>query len=251
MALAGAIAHAGERYLLVIRPVRTLGGVRVRCGLLALVVVITACGSSTAASSTSGSGGGSGTTAATTSTSTASAASCGPAAATTLASNRSARIYNSGGWVYGCVRATGHRVKLGNARFCVRSQRAAPVALAGTLAAYGLETCGVDTGSSVVIVRQLTDGRTLRTLPATTGPQPPESYQQVGSIVVKRDGAVAWIGTSNSIIRHNEAVEVHRADSRGKAELDSGAAIQFGSLRLHASTLSWRHGSATKSSTLL
>jgi hypothetical protein len=124
------------------------------------------------------------------------------------------------------------------------------VALAGTTVAYGLETCGVDTGSSEVIVRRLTDGRTLKTVAATTGPQAPESYQLVGSVVVKRDGALAWIGVDDSFIRHSQEVEVHRVDRRGEAELDSGAAIEHGSLRLHGSTLTWRDGAATKSATL-
>jgi hypothetical protein len=117
--------------------------------------------------------------------------------------------------------------------------------------AYGLESCGVDTGSSSVIVRRLSDGRQLRVLPATTNRLAPESYQLVGSIVVKTDGAVAWIAAARSIVRQSADEEVHRADRRGQRELDSGTSINSGSMRLHGSTLTWRHGAATRSATLL
>src|SRR5205807_607519 len=120
-------------------------------------------------------------------------------------------------------------------------------ALSGTTLAYGLESCGVDTGSSSVVVRRLSDGRQLRLLPATTGQLAPESYQLVGSVVVKSDGAVAWIAAANSVVRQSGSVEVHRADRRGHAALDSGPSIEAGSLRLRGSTLTWRHGAATKS----
>ena len=88
-------------------------------------------------------------------------------------------------------------------------------------------------------------------LPATTNQAGPESYQQVGSLVVKADGAVAWIGISRSIIRRTQVVEVHRADRRGQRELDAGSAIVTDSLRLHRSKLTWRDGGSTHSGTLL
>jgi hypothetical protein len=125
------------------------------------------------------------------------------------------------------------------------------VALAGAVVAYGLESCGVDTGSAVVIVERLATGRKLRTLPATTGALAPESYQRVGSLVVRPDGAVAWIGTASSIVRSSRSIEVHRADGRGQVELDSGLAIDPSSMRLHGTTLSWRHADLVRSASLL
>ena len=222
---------------------RTLGWVLVRCGLLALVLLIVACGSSTAADSTS-------STTGSTPTSVSSLA-CGPSAAKTLASSTAARVYESGGSIYGCARGGSRRYKLGNATTCIRSERAGPIALAGAIVAYGLEACGIDTGTSEVVVQRLSDGRKLRTLAATTGRLGPESYQVVGSVVVRRDAAVAWIAQARSIPRHSGDVEVHRADRRGRAKLDSGTSIEAGSLRLHGSTLSWRHGAASRSATLL
>jgi hypothetical protein len=127
----------------------------------------------------------------------------------------------------------------------------APFALAATVVAYGLERCGIDTGSAVVIVKRLSTGRQLRSLPATTGALSPESYQHVGSLAVRADGSVAWIGVATSIIRHSQTIEVHRADGRGIAELDSGLAIDPRSLRLHGTTVSWRHADLLRAATLL
>jgi hypothetical protein len=123
--------------------------------------------------------------------------------------------------------------------------------LVGVLAGYGLETCGVDTGTSEVVVRRLSDGRKLKTLAAFTGTVGPESFQEVRSIVLRSDGAIAWIAQANSIIRRSQATEVHRADRRGQATLDSGAAVRPTSLRLHGTRITWRDGTATRSATLL
>ena len=121
--------------------------------------------------------------------------------------------------------------------------------VSGALAAYGSETCGIDTGSTLVIVRRLTDGHELRSA-AATGPVGPESYQTVGSVVLKGDGAVAWIGTGHSLGSHHTLTEVWRADRHGTTRLDSGVAIRVQSLRLTGSTLRWRDGAETRSAGL-
>lgn len=209
-----------------------------RCGLLAVLVAIAACGSSPAAESTSVAAG-------------SSSIACGPSTARTLVANAQARVYQSGGWIYGCARGASQRYRLGNAQSCIRTGLAGPVGLVGVLAGYGLETCGVDTGTSEVVVQRLSDGRKLKTLAAFTGSVGPESHQQVRSIALRADGAVAWIAQASSIVRHSQATEVHRADRRGQATLDSGTAIGATSLRLHESKLTWRHGTVTRSATLL
>jgi hypothetical protein len=159
-------------------------------------------------------------------------------------------VYSVGGAVYGC--AAGHgSYRLGSAQNCIRSARAGPVVLNGTITAYGLESCGVDTGSSELVVQRLTDGRHLRTVAATVNRVAPESYSAVTSLVLKRDGAVAWIAEARSIIRNGVDIEVHRADKRGEAELDSGTSIDPTSLRLRGSDLSWHAGASTRSATLV
>jgi hypothetical protein len=125
-----------------------------------------------------------------------------------------------------------------------------PLALAGVTVAYGLSRFGVDTGTARVVVRRLTDGVVLREASATARVPGAESYQSVGALVVKPDGAVAWIGDGHSIIGRGSVVEVHRYDRRGQAELDHGSGIVSGSLRLHGSQLTWTNSGRLRSATL-
>jgi hypothetical protein len=132
----------------------------------------------------------------------------------------------------------------------VGSSRAGPVAIAGRLVAYGLERCGVDTGSTIVVVRRLTDGKRLHSDPATTQSVGPEAYQTVDSLVVKRNGSDAWIAVANSLGTHQTSTEVHADSTDGFALLDAGSEINPSSLRLDGSKLTWRHGGSKRSATL-
>jgi hypothetical protein len=63
---------------------------------------------------------------------------------------------------------------------------------------------------------------------------------------------VAWIGEGGSVIRRGTSdIEVHKADARGSALIDSGQGIDVRSLRLHGSTLTWRGGGRTRSASLV
>jgi hypothetical protein len=204
-----------------------------RCGIIAVLIVLAACGSSSGKAS-----GGS------------AAASCGPAGAQTLAVDRTARVYQSGGNVYGCSTASKRSYRLGASARSIREGRAGPIALAGTDVAYGYTQYGVDTVSAEVLVRDLSTGRQLRSEPATTAPARVEFVQSVDSVVVKADGAVAWIGESGSVISGPTNTEVDRADARGLSMLDSGSGIDLRSLRLHGVTVTWRHDGRTRSASL-
>ncbi len=173
---------------------------------------------------------------------------CGPSDAHTLAVNHLARVYVVRDAVYGCSRT--HTTRLGGGAHGFR-EHVGPVALSGTTAAYGLTRSGVDTISAVVIVRGLRDGKQLRELAATTQPLGAEFVQAVRSIVVRTDCAVAWVGSGSSIIMQGRRdLEVIRADSRGEARIDSGSAIVPDSLMLRGTTLTWVHGTETRSATL-
>lgn len=83
---------------------------------------------------------------------------------------------------------------------------------------------------------------------------------QVDSLVLKSDGAVAWIAvnfpppTSSSGFCGNEVppiTEVRRHDRRGLRVIGTGSGIVASSLRLSGSTLTWRSEGATLSSNLL
>jgi hypothetical protein len=125
---------------------------------------------------------------------------------------------------------------------------AGPFALAGTVVAYGLESCGVDTSSAEVVVTRLTTGRQVHRDPmVSTGLV--EQHGSPTAVAVKRDGSDAWIGVERSITGQ-QLIEVHRHDGRGPALLDSGHQVKPASLALHGSRLSWRHGSHTRHATL-
>jgi hypothetical protein len=161
-------------------------------------------------------------------------------------------VYASAGFVYGCSATTRRTTRLGRSNRCIAASRAGPAAVAVELAAYGLESCGVDTGSGEVVVRRLSDGRGLRTLDATQGPRRPESYQSVSSIVVRRDGAVAWVARASSLGGGGQSsLQVLAADAGSGARLlDSGAGIAPASLALHGSRLTWKDGGQSRSASL-
>jgi hypothetical protein len=178
------------------------------------------------------------------------APACHPPGAQLLAASRTADVFSLNRSVYGCYEPTGKRYKLGASTVCVGSTQIGPASVAGAIAAYGAETCGVDTGSSQVIVRRLSDGHVLDMEPAMTLPLGPESYVTVGAIVVKANGSAAWIANASSIVHRSRRHEVRRSDTAGRARLDSGSGINPSSLRLRGSSLSWRHGAATRSALL-
>jgi hypothetical protein len=153
--------------------------------------------------------------------------------------------------VFGCSQHATGSIELGQTRTCIGKPAVGPVKVKGELAAYGLRMCGVDTGQGSIVVRRLDNRRVLHDAPAVTGRLRPESYSQVASLVLKPDGAVAWIGTGNSIISHGAgATEVHAIARDRSRLLDSGSAIDSQSLRLRGSRLSWRNGGQTRTATL-
>jgi hypothetical protein len=211
---------------------------KLRLGILALMVALAACGSSAASSQTAPS-------------KPAAARHCGPAGATTLASGAQARVYSWHGGVFGCAFGRGHSFRLGGSARSIRENSVTLVAVAGTDAAYSLEDFGVDTTRTNVMVRHLTDGATLSDFPATAH-NVVEGLQSVRSVAVKSDGAVAWIGSTHSIVGRRSLIEVHAANASSSTDriLDSGAGIDPTSLRLHGSTLSWKDGATTRRATL-
>lgn len=196
--------------------------------LLSVVIVLAACGSSAGAR-----------------------AACAPGSGSrVLASDGQVVVYTRHGTVYGCSHATGRVTRLGTSTSCVRSTLVAPVTVAGGLTAYGSESCGVDTGPSVVVVRRLSDGKVLRKLPATSQMLAPESYVRVDSVVALPSGAVAWIVTGGSIVRRSSTTEVDANRGATTARLDTGSSIGVKSLQLRGTRLSWQHGSVTRTATL-
>lgn len=176
---------------------------------------------------------------------------CGPPAAKTLATDSLARVYSTNGSVYGCADSAARSYLLAADQSRPGQAHIGRLALAGVDVAFGESTSGVDTLSAEVIVRRLDDGRTLHDVSATTGPLPAEGFQSVQAIVVKPDGAVAWIAEGGSIVSHANTEEVDRIDRRGEATLEANAGFDFRELRLQGSRLSWRHENVVRTATLL
>jgi hypothetical protein len=72
----------------------------------------------------------------------------------------------------------------------------------------------------------------------------------VTSVVVKPNGAVAWIGVASSIISHRSQVEVDAASGASSRVLERGSRIDPHSLRLRGSLLTWSDGGRTRSASL-
>jgi hypothetical protein len=77
---------------------------------------------------------------------------------------------------------------------------------------------------------------------------------EVGSLALKADGAIAWIGTnflgSACISPPGPEIEVRRHDRRGLRILDNAIKIAPGSLHLHKGVLTWTDAGVKQRSTL-
>jgi hypothetical protein len=99
---------------------------------------------------------------------------------------------------------------------------------------------------SQVVVRDLRTGRFLIQVPS--GGFGPVSVEQ---IVVKSDGAVAWIvGTTEGHGGNPVVYVVYAVDAAGKRLLAGGSNIALNSLALVGSTLYWTQGAAPQSASL-
>lgn len=174
---------------------------------------------------------------------------CGPPAARTLAGDAVARVYASGGKAYACVARGTRSYELGMTGYSIGAPHIEAVRVAGRIAAYGLRTSGVDTGYATMNVIRLTTGTLLAQRPATTRVGV-EGFQSIDSLVLKSDGAVAWIATARSIGMPTFIRQLQRLDERGFRLLDFGPNVAAASLTLHGSILSWKRGPAVRSATL-
>jgi hypothetical protein len=108
-------------------------------------------------------------------------------------------------------------------------------------------------------VRDLSNGKVVHTVPTGTPvhPAPPRvegglTRSNVGigpatAIVVKNDGAVAWIVSTP---KEDGYYQVHAVDKMGSRVLATGPEIEPHSLALAGSTLYWTQGGKPMSATL-
>jgi hypothetical protein len=161
---------------------------------------------------------------------------------------------------YGCAYGRGKRYELGlppetGAGSPGGTSGSRLYTLAGPIVAFErYSTTELEPASRYVeeiVVRDLRNGRVLHRLPTGIPTMPPKNGD-VGiggatAIVVKADGAVAWIVAVNGA-----AVEyqVHAFDKTGNHLLASGSEIAPSSLALTGSTLYWLQGGKPMSATL-
>jgi hypothetical protein len=182
---------------------------------------------------------------------------CAATRSRTVVADRQVRIYVKNGSVFGCVRANGRRAMLGYtnaAQYCFPDTcSVGPFSLAGALVAYGVDLHGRFGLHDRVVVKNLVRPRTLLDIP--DGSFHPEDAQACGdgdpligigpvfAIVLRRDGATAWIAQRLCDSRYITSYEVHAA-SRSSPDrlLDASPDIAPTSLRLSGVAATWQDG---------
>jgi hypothetical protein len=128
-------------------------------------------------------------------------------------------------------------------------------ALGGLMVAYeeSGHGCGLDgsecSGTFIVVVRNLGTGRIVYKVPTGTPLHPTPGFVGVGettAIVVKSDGAVAWI----TEVLGEGGYQVHALDKTGNRVLASNRDIKPYALGLRGSELYWVEGGKRMSSVL-
>jgi hypothetical protein len=155
--------------------------------------------------------------------------------------------------VYGCAFARGHSFELGEfptEGSCGPSacSKIHQEKLAGPLVAYEYFFVAGESGEQeekfLIIVRDLRSGHVLHKVP-TGIPRPENAASAIGAgfattIVLKSDGAVAWI--NERPLGEATEYQVHALDKTGNRLLATGTDIDPHSLALAGSTLYWTQG---------
>lgn len=161
---------------------------------------------------------------------------------------------------FACAYGSRHTYNLGTGPPNISSQggsRNVHFTLGGAMLAYesswftsypapGAIECEAD-----VVVRDLRSGQILHNAPTGTSSPPSLCFGPVITLIVKSDGAVAWI-VKDEEGHHPEPApyEVHAVDKTGNRLLASGSEIEPYSLALGGSTLYWLQGGKPMSTTL-
>lgn len=172
------------------------------------------------------------------------------------------RVHQSESTVYeywGCVYGSKKKFRLGAEQVSgspYGSLYIQNMTLADTIVAYETFSSSVAGNGEVfksvryVVVADLQGGRVLHKVPTGT-PKVPEmgliGYGETRVIVVRSDGAVAWV--SDTFKKENR-FEVHALDATGERVLAVGSNIAPESLALGGSTLYWMQGGKPASAVL-
>lgn len=172
---------------------------------------------------------------------------CRPTAdSVTIAQNRAARLFTgANGNDYACLYSVGRAFYLSGGEHYDYQL----VHFSGPYVAY---VQNIEASDDNVGEMDLRTGR-LRTFEIATPIESSVCYE-VGSLALKADGAIAWIGTNFLGFAcpspPGPEIEVRRHDRRGLRILDRDTRIVPGSLHLLKGVLSWTDGAVKRKSTL-
>lgn len=185
-----------------------------------------------------------------------------PSAGNTVAQNASVRVYsktrnNDLDPLLACRFRDGKPFRLGVVvgRECQNVSRLEQVVLAGDMIAIAAIECELETAFDHLTVwnakrRKLIAKADPAAFKDPVTSDPGDGYSEIDDVVVKSDGAVAWIGRSGYQSKSEpDNVEVRRIAAGGKNELlDSGTGLVRTSLALARNgRVYWTNGSAAKS----
>jgi hypothetical protein len=158
--------------------------------------------------------------------------------------------------IFGCTYKYGRSYDFGVPEMLNNGGSVVRETLTGTFAAY--EDASGSSGKYeepyrpkwIIVVRNLRNGRVLHKIPTGTPTTPNPKFVGIGptkAIVVKSDGAVAWIVETSA---EEGKYQVHAVDQSGSRVLASSPEIEPHSLALVGSTLYWTQGGKPSSAVL-
>lgn len=178
----------------------------------------------------------------------------------TLRQTSQVRVYQRRGVVYGCHFDRNRRYVLGGESTIVDRVTTQQLRVAGSFAGYNVLSEGRDGVSSLLIVKDLRSGRTVRSFARGGGRCCSGTEQtRITDLVLRSNGSVAWIvdvtafGDSPSV-PPMRITEVRRSD-RGSGRLssvviDRGPTVDPRSLAIRGATISWRNASQLRAAPL-
>jgi hypothetical protein len=176
---------------------------------------------------------------------------CVPAGAQVVVSQDHSAVFTSDDAFAACT-GTSRPVRLGG-RLATPGlfRRVSTFRLAGRDVAFVVNADGPGRSPATVRVIDLRARETISSHPAISRDSRPDRTDEVTSLVVRHDGAVAWIAVTRVGSAAFGEREVDAARARRPARrLDSGSGIASRSLRLHGRQLSWRHNGHRRSTRL-
>ena len=180
---------------------------------------------------------------------------CVPAGAHVVAHRGSAAVYARNGGRFGCYGNRRPVTLLAPAKHRVGLTGLSTYRITGHDVAFVLHIGGIDTSSAFVEVYDLRARHRRESRAAVRNIAGPEFIEDVSSVALRRDGAVAWISAGHSLGAPGppgaqDVREVHGARGGHDHVLSSAPNIETHSLRLQGRDVLWREAGVQHSAQL-